>query len=233
MTSSRIFIGVLPAGGRHPLAYAALGMDQQLIALADRSFEEVVIAASSQPGVLAAIASPSRPGQPGGRLAERALCERGVDVPLTPPDESDCPGWVRRGFRLYRRLQGLGFAPYPDAAAVSCWLEVNPQATFQAILGHAPLPRGTLEGRLQRQLALYEAGVCIPDPMDFFEEVTRHRLLRGSLPMEQVCSPTALDALAAAHTAWLAGVHPERLEMLGSQEEGLVAVVRPAPQPLR
>ena len=84
------------------------------------------------------------------------------------------------------------------------------------------LAKPTLEGRQQRQLVLYEQGLGIRDPMEFFEEMTRHKLLKGILPLEQIYSAEALDAIAAAYMAYLAGRHPERLGKLGDAQEGQI-----------
>ncbi len=83
-----------------------------------------------------------------------------------------------------------------------------------------PLARLSLEGRLQRQIILYEQGLRIKDPMDFFEEITRYKLLKGILPMELLYAPEQLDALAAAYTAWLAVHKQEDVFMLGDAKEG-------------
>jgi len=40
----------------------------------------------------------------------------------------------------------------------------------------------TLEGRLQRQIALYEQGIDMKDPMEFFEEITRPQIAARSVP---------------------------------------------------
>jgi len=64
-------------------------------------------------------------------------------------------------------------------------------------------------------LILYEEGVQIPDPMDFFEEITRHKLIQGTLPDESIPSQKQLDALIVAYTAWLAAVHPRRVMVQG------------------
>jgi hypothetical protein len=103
-------------------------------------------------------------------------------------------------------------------------LEVYPHAAFSLWLERAPFPKQTLEGRLQRQLVLYDHDLRIHDPMEFFEEVTRHRLRRGILPLEKLYKPRELDAMAAAYLAWLAGNQQEGLLMLGDPAEGQVAV---------
>jgi len=81
-----------------------------------------------------------------------------------------------------------------------------------------------LEGRLQRQIALYDRKVDVPDAMRFFEEITRHRLLKGVLPVEMIYSAGELDALVAAYTAWLAALHPDQVTLLGDPQEGQVAL---------
>ena len=54
--------------------------------------------------------------------------------------------------------------------------------------GQVPLARLSLEGRLQRQIILYEQGLRIKDPMDFFEEITRYKLAKGIWPTGFVIS---------------------------------------------
>jgi hypothetical protein len=103
-------------------------------------------------------------------------------------------------------------------------MEVYPHASYSVLLGVLPLQKHTLEGRLQRQLALYEQGLQVPDPMRFFEEITRHRLLKGILPLEELYSPGELDALVAAYTAWKTAVHPEDVALLGDPEEGQIVL---------
>jgi hypothetical protein len=85
-----------------------------------------------------------------------------------------------------------------------------------------PLSKPTLEGRLQRQLALYERGLGIKDPMVFFEEITRHRLVKGILPLEVIYTPEQLDALVAAYTAYVAANKPEDVLFIGAKEEGSI-----------
>ena len=104
------------------------------------------------------------------------------------------------------------------------WLEVYPHACYCALLGQVPLPKNTFEGRIQRQLALVEQKLDVPDPMDLFEEITRHRLLQGILPVGELYAQGELDALAAAYTAWLAATYPSKVTALGDPAEGVVIV---------
>jgi hypothetical protein len=56
--------------------------------------------------------------------------------------------------------------------------------------------------------------------MRLFEEITRHRLLQGILPLQDLYTPGELDALVAAYTAWMAALHPDQITMFGQPEEG-------------
>lgn len=237
------FIGIDASGGRKPFTYAALDGDARLFALGDGEMEEVLAFLGGQQAACVAVNAPPRAnlgivksaGQmpafgvahlPGRavdmRLAEFQLRERGIIVAHTPAREDLCPAWMRTGFEFYRKLTGMGFNPYPAGEPGHCWLETHPHAVFCALLGRMPLPRMTLEGRLQRQLALYEAGLEIKDPMDFFEEITRHRILKGSLPMETIYTPEALDAFAAACVAYAAIKKPDSLTSFGDPHEGMI-----------
>ena len=84
------------------------------------------------------------------------------------------------------------------------WIETDSQKCFQALCDKDLLPRRTLEGRIQRDLILYDEGLQIEDPMEFFEEITRHKLMQGILPLETLHSSKQLDALVAAYVAWRA-----------------------------
>jgi predicted RNase H-like nuclease len=121
-------------------------------------------------------------------------------------------------------LNGMGFRPYPSENATHQWLETHPHAAYCALLGQILLPKPTLEGRLQRQLVLFEQDMGIKDPMEFFEEITRRRLLRGALPEEFIYSSEELDAIVAAFTAHLAASRPEEVVWVGDKQEGQIVL---------
>lgn len=234
------FVGVDTAGGRTPFTYAALDGRGKVQALADGSLEDVLAFLAGLGQACVAVNAPPRPNTglvkeraslsavhfPGRntemRLAESELRERGIQVASTPSRREMCTHWVQDGFSLYARLSSAGFKPYPAADEPLQWLETHPQACFAVLLGQLPLSRTTIEGRLQRQLALFEAGLDIRDAMEYFEEITRHRLLRGILPVEQVYLAEELDALAAAHMALVAATQPEEVSAAGDAREGLI-----------
>jgi hypothetical protein len=114
----------------------------------------------------------------------------------------------RTGQVLYdefkRQISGLGFRPYLTKDGSRLWMESMADKCYR-VFQPSLFARQSLEGRLQRALILYEEGLQIPDPMDFFEEITRHKLLQGVLPPENIFSSRQLDALAMAYVAWMAG----------------------------
>ena len=99
-----------------------------------------------------------------------------------------------------------------------------PHASFSTLLGHVALPKNSLEGRLQRQLVLYQQKVGIPDPMDFVKGITSQKLLQGSIDQSGLYRQGELDALVAAYTAWQAATHPVKITTLGDATEGLVVL---------
>ena len=239
------FIGIDPTAGQRPYSYAALDHGLHLLALGQGGMEDVLAFVAGQRQAFVAVCAPRqpntgvmereevrqtlhpppRPGRwTGFRLVEYQLRQHNISCPQTPSREENCPNWMRAGFALCRRLEILGYRLYPTSDHSLAWLEVYPHACFCALLGATPFPKHTLEGRIQRQLILYEQDLHIPDPMRLFEEITRHRLLQGILPLENLYQPGELDALAGAYTAWAAANHPEQIMMLGHPDEGQIVL---------
>ncbi|MBC8334642.1 MAG: DUF429 domain-containing protein [Anaerolineales bacterium] len=229
--------------GRKAFTYAALNADLKLLALAAGELEDILSFVGGQAGAYVAINAPARPNQgrvrallesesltseksplrgADIRMAEYELHQRGIKVAGTPSRAELCPSWMRSGFALYEKLTGLGFLSFPGEDAKYQVLETHPQAAFIAMADGNLLPISALEGRLQRQTILYGEGLQIHDPMEFFEEITRHRLRQGVLPVEQIYISTQLNALLAAYTAWLVSENPEDTTSLGDEAEGKI-----------
>jgi hypothetical protein len=240
-----VYVGIDPASGRKAFTFAALDRDLNLITLADGEMEDLTTFLAAQNTAVVAVNAPSRanlglvrkklegesltPGlhQIRGadiRMSEYELRERGIAVTGTPGRPESCPAWIQSGFQLYAKLNKLGFKPIDDIPGDYRWLETHPHACFCVLLEQIPLPRPSLEGRLQRQLALYERGLRIKDPMDFFEEITRFKLLKGILPTEPIYPAEMLDVLVAAYMAWLAVNQPEHIICLGDRGEGQIVL---------
>ena len=60
--------------------------------------------------------------------------------------------------------------------------------------------------------------------MNFFEEITRFKLMKGILPTDQVYAADMLDVLAAAYTAWMAANRPDQVSAIGEASEGQIIV---------
>ncbi len=240
--TNRVFVGIGTTGGRKPFFYAALDEQGRLLAADEAEQEDMLAFLLSQERVVAAVNAPQAPNrglvrarmeaesldkQVRGadlRLAEAELRSRGIQVGKTPAQPERCPAWMRVGFALYQKLDQAGFARYPADGAPRALLETHPHAVFCALLGRRPLSRPTLLGRMQRQLALVNRGLRVRDPMDFFEEVTRHRLLKADLPFDWVYESEMLDALAAAFTAWQTVRQPDELTLVGDPREGQIVL---------
>ena len=240
-----VAVGIDATSGEGGLSVATLDGDLRVLSLTELDLEQTLAYLGDQRAVFVGINAPARPNkgvirrrrrqdgrsQSRGseiREAEYDLRDRGITVAATPSREALCPAWVQLGFSLYKELVKLGYQPFPAGEAPRQWLEVHPQAAFCGLLGRVPLPRPSLEGRLQRALVLFERGVGLGDPMSFLEEITRHRLLLGALPMDMVPGPSQLDALVAALTSWVGLTAPEAITRVGNRQEGYI--VLPVPE---
>ncbi|HEX2980708.1 MAG TPA: hypothetical protein VHO48_10635, partial [Anaerolineaceae bacterium] len=142
----------------------------------------------------------------------------------TPAGESQCPGWMRRGFSLWKALDRWGFEHYPLAQGPRMTIETRAEAGFALMLGHAPYPAASLEGRLQRQMALHQQDLPLTDPMDVLEDITPYRLLQGRLELQKISPSVELNAWLAAWTAWLTACKPGRIKQWGTAEEGVIVL---------
>jgi hypothetical protein len=237
------FIGITPTSGHKSFNYAALDKDLNLFALAEGEIDDVTAFLAGQSSATVAVNAPASVNR--GlvrettkkkmltpyqirrtelRLVEHEMREHGITVTKTPASVELCPAWMQAGFELYRKLGKMGFQKYSEKDSAHQILETNPHACYCVMAGHVPLARLSLEGRVQRQIILYECGLRIKDPMDFFEEITRYKLAKGIWPMELLYQPDQLDSLAAAYTAWLAIHKPEHTLSLGDVKEGVLVL---------
>ena len=249
ITFSR-FIGVeVRADKDFPFTYAAIDAELTVRALGKGGVQDAFAFLAGQKNALAAINSPlttnrgliqreairrrlspkSHLGHWANlRLVEYELLERGVNVPKTPDSIDKSPRWMRLGFRLFEELRKLGYADYPHESAERQCFECQGEASFWNLLGHVPLTADTLEGCLQRQVVLKLAGLQVPDAMEFFSEITRHKLLQNQLPLEMVYQPGELNALVAAYTAFLCTSRENGTIQIGDEEEGVIILPKEA-----
>jgi predicted nuclease with RNAse H fold len=243
-----VYIGIDPTAGRRPMDYAILDRDLHLIERGLGKLEKVLDVVKAYPSAMVAVDAPQSPnsglmatetrrkdyGLPihtatwtDYKVCEYELRKRGIRLYHTPGEAAAAPKWMQLGFSLYAALRAEGYQmlrPNADASHSRWMLEVHPHASYTVLLGHVPLRKDSLEGRLQRQLLLYREGLNIPDPMDAFEEITRHHLLEGTLTLPGLFTHDELDALVSAYTAFIAARHPESITFVGDATEGQIVV---------
>jgi predicted nuclease with RNAse H fold len=247
-----LYVGIDPTAGVRPIHYMVLDRELRLVAAGEGSLQDVVAFVGGFESAVVAIDAPQSPNKglmlepevrrrynlrPGSKtwgqwkLCEYELRRRNIRLYNTPGRESDAPRWMRNGFTLYKKLARLGYRQYVQGEELppKAMIEVHPHACFAVLLGHRPFLKDTLEGRLQRQLLLFLEGLDIPNPMKALEEITRHHLLSGNLPLDGLYDHDRLDALAAAYTSYLVGIKPEAVTQVGDRSEGMITL--PAAEP--
>jgi hypothetical protein len=242
-----VYVGIDPTAGTRPIEYAAMDGQKRILALDHGDMESVLAFVAGLDSAIVALAAPQGPNRgllrkpavrrrynlrPDGstwskwRVCEYELRSRNIRLYNTPGKEEAAPRWVQNGFSLYRRLEEMGFEPFvmgQDLGA-STLLEANPHACFSVLLERRPFLKGTLEGRMQRQLVLYLEGLDITNPLYVMEEITRHHLLTGNLPLDGLLEADPLDALVSAYTAFLVGEEQSHTSQIGHAEEGWVTL---------
>jgi predicted nuclease with RNAse H fold len=247
MSIHDIYLGIDPTAGRRPATLAALDDDLRVMHLGGMAVDDLVAFVEGHPGAVVAVDAPQSPNRglmrrpevrrrfglpPHGRtfgqwkVCEYELRRRNLRIYATPSQASAAPAWMRAGFALYERLARLGFSfirlgQEPPAKIV---MEVHPHACFGVLLGHRPLLKSNLEGRLQRQMVLYLEGIDLRNPVHTMEEITRQHLLAGALPLDGLHDHDELDALVAAYTAFLVHQKPSRVCQVGDPREGLITL---------
>lgn len=238
------FIGVeVSADKNFPFTYAAIDGELNIRALGRGGIKDAFAFLAGQSNALAGVNSPlstnkglikreeirrklspkSHLGRwANQRIVEFELTERGINIPKTPASIEKSPRWMRLGFRLFEVLRKMNYACYPDDHSVLQYFECQGEAAFWNLLGHNPLKEASLEGRLQRQMVLKLAGLKVPDAMQFFEEITRHKLLTNQLPLDNVYLTGELNALAAAYTAYLSIAEEGGVVQIGDVNEGII-----------
>lgn len=237
------FVGIDPTAGELAITYSILDDACNLLELTQGSLEELIQPISKFESVIVAVNGPSKPNtgiilkemrsqnlQPGQlrgsdlRKAEQLLKNKGILVSPTPSKIDLCPEWMQLSFVIHGKLGEIGYKSFPDESAKQLVFETQPHAAFCALVEGQLLPKPSLEGRLQRQMALRSAHLNIMDPLEFFEEITSHRLIKGILPMDKVYSANQLDALMASYVAFIAGNEPENISFVGDVDEGRIAL---------
>jgi hypothetical protein len=245
-----MFVGISPNAGKRPLQYAVMDSKLRIQALDVGDIESVLALLVGLESPVVGIGGPQGPNQglmsepgvrrrfnlrPEGdtwgnwRLCEYELRRRNIRLHNTPKEDREAARWMQLSFTLFRRLEKLGFemgnANEPLKPGTS--LEVQPHASYSVLLERRPFLKKTLEGRLQRQLVLFLERLNVENPIETLEQITRHHLLNGYLPLEGLHTAEELDVLVTAYTCYLAAVKPERVSYVGRSPEGFIVVPTP------
>lgn len=236
------YVGIDPSQRYQPYVYVAIDKDLRIQAIGDGPLREILAYLAGLGSACVAINGPQTvnkglvdededhhtlfpvPASKRGdlRKVEFLLLKEGINIQRTPAAQSECMMWIRRGFKLYQKIQKLGYESF-EQKTNRHFVEAPAEAIYSRLCGSAPLFDSlTLEGRLQRQLTLYEEGIHVKDAMNFFEEVTRFRLIKGVLPADDIHNPGELNALACAYFAWLLHHKPEKTASMGNESEGVI-----------
>ncbi|MFC2064964.1 hypothetical protein ACFLXB_07695 [Chloroflexota bacterium] len=239
--SGSIYIGIDPFSQQGSFTYSKLDEECNLISLDYGEISEISQLIPPDEQVYIAVNGPRntnlgfameelvakglKPGQLRGgdlRIAEKLIREKGINISATPSKKELCPEWMHLSFLIFEELEKINFSAFPTTNCDRQYLETHSQAFFCTLLEQTPLPKSNIEGRLQRQLILFDLGVGIHNPMTFFEEITHHKLINGILPFDLVYASEQLDSIAAAYTAFLAATQPKHISMVGSDDEGFI-----------
>jgi hypothetical protein len=239
----RTFMGIDLTGQRKTFTCAVLDTSRRIIFCDSLTPLEWQSMLTSSQTIIAAVNSPLTmnegfmsdpdyrdqldPVPPKKRFSDMRVCEyqllsQGFTPTRTPIEVGDFSPALQRAFKFTSELglNGFQFWPFPNSRYQM--IETNADAAFGSLLGVKPFSANTLEGRIQRQLLLQSKGIPVDNAMEFFEEITRHRLLSGKLPDEKILPPSHLNALMAAFTAWTVLNRPAEYSRVGEPDEGVI-----------
>jgi predicted nuclease with RNAse H fold len=162
----------------------------------------------ANPAYRETVTPPPPPGRyRNARECDYQLTRRRLPPYLVPLSYAGCAPWMQTGFRLYDALLRTGrWTLFDGVPGPNRLLEVYPFAAFAVLLGAIPPPKYRPEGRAARRQAL--RAVLGWDEGDAMSD-----------------SHHALDALAAAYTAW--AFEAGQGAWVGNPREGLMLL--PAP----
>ena len=201
LTKEMVFAGIDISSGRKPLTFVALNGEMKVTLQARWDISEVINYLQQFEHVLLAV------NLLGGRKTSSTRSQKISD-------------------ELKKKIIEAVFKPYLTSNAPRQWVETNPVECFRSLAGQTLLPRRSLGGQLQRALILYEQGLQIADPMDFFEEITRHHVLAGAMPTELLYSASELDAFAAGSVAWMLINKPVQVDLTKDVGKGMIVIPR-------
>ncbi len=238
------YIGIDVQAIQKPFFYYSLNESLEILACGHGRLGDVLAYLAGQSSALVAVNGPicldrsdglivqgglfdaehSHPGE-NHRTGDIILSTRGFPSVPNLHEGKKLNVWVERSLELTAGIRQLGYEEC-HAGQPRTYFETQSDAAYWLATGSVPYDSRSLEGRLQRQLLLYEFGFAVKDPMSFLEEFTRFRLRTSQIPMSQIMPAHELRALISAATAWLADRRPEAVDHMGEVRKGEIILPR-------
>ncbi len=238
------YLGIDVQAIQKPYFYYALNDSLEILACGHGRLGDVLAYLAGQSSALVAVNGPiyldrsegtvvqgglfdkeqSNPGA-NHRTGDAALTARGFPSIPNLHEGKKLQLWVERSLELTAGIRQLGYEE-SNFGKPRVFFETQSDAAYWMATGSLPYDSRSLEGRLQRQLLLFEFGFDVKDPMSFLEEFTRYRLRTSQIPMNQIMPAHELRALISAATAWLADRRPESVDHLGDVSMGEIILPR-------
>ncbi|GAP20005.1 hypothetical protein [Leptolinea tardivitalis] len=242
MADFSTYIGIDVQAVQKPYFYTALNGNLETIACGHGRLGDVLAYLAGQSTALVAINAPVSAQIPEdslyqeglfspeqikqtvvARTGDSELTARGFQFFQPVGNVKKLPLWVERSLELTAGMKQLGYDNTGERNKRS-FFETQSDAGYWLATGTMPYESRSLEGRLQRQLLLYEFGFPLKDPMVFLEEFTRYRLRTSQVPMEQILPAHELRAIFSAATAWLVDMRPDAVECVGQPGQGEIII---------
>lgn len=157
------------------------------------------------------------------RTCEYQLWQKNIPCDFTGVKPGRLSAPLRLGYQLIQTLQQYEFSFSNPSAMQRSLIETCPEACYHQLLNTA-IQQESLLWRFQHQLILHKHHLPVQDPMIFFEEITRHKLLTGKVSLENILIPEELNAMVSAYTAWLSHHHPENVASWGDESDGFLVL---------
>ena len=232
------YIGIEPLINSNSFAYVSLDADRKLLAIGEGSLTDVFSYLIGQEALVVAIHGPgwmgrsiegfdfagdeAPPAVRSLRACELAAWRESIPVEFTPSKAGKFSPACRRGYQLIQMLLRYQFLFAHQTPANKILIETQPAACYHQLVDIAPLSDDTFLGRIQRQLILHDHNLPVQDPMIFFEEITRYKLMMGKVSLQSFLVPQELNAMVMAYTSWLFHQQPAQTRRYGDDADGML-----------
>jgi hypothetical protein len=232
------FVGIEPLATSNGFSFVSLDDNLSLLAIGEGTLKDIFSFLIGQKMVKVAIHAPAFLGtaHPNDlddqtdaipakeyRTCEVQLWQKNIPCDFTAAKPGRLSAPLRLGYQLIQTLQQYEFSFSNQSAKQRSLIETCPAACYYQLL-NTTMQEEPLLWRFQHQLILHNLHLPVQDPMNFFEEITRHKLLMGKVSLESILIPEELNAMVSAYTAWLSHHHPEKVTSWGDESDGFLVL---------